>query len=155
MPGGLEPTMELIELAGLVTSVAPNGQPTTPASERQKELLLQTVKAFCDFTPKPMSPSKRPGHTCMIWVKKSLSETLGYKYIEPEIRVVAANVMEDPETGLKSWFHNQRTNFRPNGWDGFVGGDLECFVMEEADHFTMVRPPQVRCTVLFPGKCHR
>jgi len=58
---------------------------------------------------------------------------------EPE-----GNIMEDANTGLKSWFYAKRRVFGPNGWDKLVG-DVECHAID-ADHFSMVTQPQVKFT---------
>lgn len=152
MPDALEPTLQLIESAGLFTGINRSGQAQTPASQSLKQHLVSTVKALTFYKPVPMDASRRPGKTFMIWAKKGLSETtgddpinLGPDKLPKPLAVDEAsveNVMEDPETGIKSWFYAKRTAFGHNGWDLLVG-DVECHVMESADHFSMVVPPLV------------
>ena len=49
--------------------------------------------------------------------------------------------MEDPNTGLKSWFYAKRSNFGANGWDKLVG-DVDIHTID-GDHFSIVTPPHV------------
>ena len=152
MPDALEPTLGLIESAGLFTGINRSGQSQTPASQNLKQHLVSTVKALTYYKPMPMDPRRRPCNTFLIWAKKGLSETtrddpigLGEEVLSGPQTVDEAslgNVMEDPETGMKSWFYAKRTAFGPNGWDRLVG-DVECHVMDSADHFSMVVPPLV------------
>ena len=51
------------------------------------------------------------------------------------------NIMEDPETGLESWFYAKKSAFGPNGWDKLVG-ETKCYVIEDADHFSMLYHPK-------------
>ncbi len=146
MPDGIEPTLELVEEAGLVLGLTRAGQAASTVSKVTKQHLLQTTKALMVYKPAPMDPSNRPGHTCLIWAKQGLKEREGFgKAQEPEMTEEDSpyfgNVMEDPDTGLRSWFYAKRTNFGPNGWDKLVG-DVDIHTMD-GDHFSIVVPPRV------------
>ena len=149
MPDALEPTLGLIESAGLFTGINRSGQAQNPASQNLKQHLVSTVKALTFYKPMSMDVGRRPFHTTLVWARKGLSETTGNdpigagneKLSRPD-EAPAGNVMEDPETGIKSWFYAKRYAFGPNGWDQLVG-DVECHVIEKADHFSMVVPPLV------------
>lgn len=151
MPDALEPTIELIEQAGLVTGINRAGQPMSVVSQERKQHLVSTVRALMVYHPQPMHPSRRPLHTFIIWARKGLSESADapfqmQKIPETVVTVdegtLEGNNMEDPETGLKSWFLAKRSAFGANGWDKLVG-EVECHVMDGADHFSMVVPPHV------------
>lgn len=150
MPDALEPTMELLEQAGLITGIKRAGRSLAPMSQKLKEHLLSTVKQLMIYNPKAMEPSRRPAHTVIIWAKKGMSEVIGdggalmggNANAEAE---KGKNVMEDESTGLTSWFYAKRHAFGPNGWDKLVGENLECHVVD-ADHFSMVTLPAVRQT---------
>ena len=148
MPDGMQPTIELVEEAGLVLGLTRAGQAVSTVSKVTKQHLLETVKALMVYKPIPMDPIRRPAHTCLIWARKGLKEreSVG-KEPEPEPETMGedspyfGNIMEDPATGLRSWFYAKRTNFGPNGWDKLVG-DVDVHTMD-GDHFSIVTPPEV------------
>ena len=162
MPDGLQPTMELGEEAGRVIGLTRAGQAASTVSELTKRHLLQTVKALMAYAPTPMDPDRRPAHACLVWAKKGLKErqqqgpakkpreqTPGNPVEQEEEEEEEneenspyfGNVMEDPDTGLRSWFYAKRTNFGPNGWDKLVGEvDIRTI---DGDHFSIVTPPLV------------
>jgi iterative type I PKS product template protein len=154
MPDGMEPTMELVEEAGLVLGLTRAGQSVSTVSKSTKQHLLSTVKALMVYKPPPMDPIRRPGHTCLIWAKKGLKEreSIGKEPEPPgtteEDSPYFGNVMEDPRTGLRSWFFAKRTNFGPNGWDKLVG-EVDIHTID-GDHFSIVVPPQVSEVTLPP-----
>lgn len=146
MPDGLQPTIELVEEAGLVTGLTRAGQAASTVSNVTKQHILETIKALMVYEPIAMDPTRRPAHTCLIWAKKSFKEREGVgKEQEPEMTEENSpyfgNIMEDPNTGLRSWFYAKRTNFGPNGWDKLVG-DVDIHTID-GDHFSIVVPPQV------------
>lgn len=154
MPDALEPTLGLIESAGLFTGIDRSGQSQSSASQKLKDHLVSTVTALTRYSPKAMDLSRRPNHTSVIWAKKGLSESesgdpfgISNSAKEAPLEAPAGNIMEDPGTGLKSWFYAKRNAFGPNGWDTLLG-DVDCFVVDGADHFSMVVPPKVRLTSL-------
>ena len=156
MPDALEPSLELIESAGLLTGVERAGQADTPQATKTKQHLVGTVKALVSYTPRPVPASNKPGHTTLIWAQKGLSEA-GQ---EDVVRLPAAERVgaaqteahmgqedagpEDSRTEITSWFYSKRSAFGPNGWDKLVQGTVDCHVIEGADHFSMVVPPKVR-----------
>ncbi|KAL6718616.1 hypothetical protein ACLMJK_002850 [Lecanora helva] len=147
MTDALEPTLELIEQAGLVTGIKRTGQIMTEASTLLKQHLVSTVRSLTRFQPQPMDPDHRPAHAFMVWAKKGISDEnsamiKGFDKEELDAQTADRNVMEDEKTGLKGWFFAKRKVFGPNGWDEMVG-DVECHTMD-ADHFSMVQPPEVR-----------
>lgn len=150
MPDGVEPTMELIEEAGLVMGLARAGQAASTVPKVTKQHLLETVKTLMVYKPIAMDPLLRPAHTCLIWAKKGMKERqsgAGKGEPEPEPETMEennpyfGNIMEDPNTGLRSWFYATRTNFGPNGWDKLVG-DVDIHTID-GDHFSIVTPPHV------------
>ncbi len=155
MPDALEPSVELIESAGLFTGVERAGQAETPQAMRLKQHLVSTVKALVFYTPRPVPEGNLPAHTTLIWAQKGLSEAGKENVLElpaGEGSTMAeehgeANMgqdgTEDPETGMKSWFFAKRNAFGPNGWDRLVRGKVDCHVIDGADHFSMVVPPKV------------
>ena len=160
MPDALEPSVELIESAGLFTGVERAGQAETPQAMKLKQHLVSTVKALVFYTPKPVPASNRPGHTTLIWAQKGLSEAGKENVLElpaGEGSTMAeehgeANMGQDgtgAETGMKSWFFAKRNAFGPNGWDTLVRGQVDCHVIDGADHFSMVVPPKV-CFIPYP-----
>ena len=146
MPEGLKPTMDLIDGAGLITGIQRNGPADALVFEKLKLHLLNTVQVLSAFSPKPMHHSRRPLKTFAVWAQLGLSET------SPELLKVqnghlktgksAGSMTEEAETDLKAWFYAKRSSFGPNGWDK-LAGDVECHVMDNVDHFSMVRPPHV------------
>ena len=158
MPDALEPSLQLVESAGLFTGIERVGNSNSPATKRLKQHLVSTITALVKYLPIPLEISKRPAHSFIIWAKKGLSESRGqdedYLGLEQErdlSRKQAGNVMENPDTGVKSWFYDKREIFGPNGWDKLVG-DIECHVLDGADHFSMIMPPKVSlsCATSFP-----
>ncbi|KAI9728586.1 MAG: Type I Iterative PKS [Cirrosporium novae-zelandiae] len=160
IPDALEPTMELVEQTGLITGIKRSGNLLDLISQKQKQHLLSTLKALVVFDPIPMDPAHRPENTFIIWATQGLDEVAGAESDEissaPAPATAAAmgvvgsgngkggNNMEDPETGLRSWFYAKRYTFGPNGWDKLVGEKgIECHKIE-ADHFSMVAPPLVK-----------
>lgn len=146
MADALEPSMELIEQAGLVTGIKRTGQLMTETSTKLKQHLVGTVRALTRFQPQPMDPARRPVKSFMVWAKRGISDEnsarmKGVDKDEIEEQTAGSNVMEDEKTGLKGWFFAKRKVFGPNGWDEMVG-EIECHTME-ADHFSMVQPPEV------------
>ncbi|KAL9637499.1 MAG: hypothetical protein Q9164_002146, partial [Protoblastenia rupestris] len=108
MPDAFEPTLDLIESAGLFTGINRSGQSQTPASQKLKEHLVNTVKALTMYQPVPMDPFRRPNRSTVIWAKKGLSESeqgdpfglrretsSGPQFVEENSM---GNIMEDPET---------------------------------------------------------
>ncbi|KAE9372741.1 putative polyketide synthase [Stipitochalara longipes BDJ] len=144
MPDALEPNMELLEQAGLITGIKRAGRSLGTMSQKLKQHLLSTVKALMVFDPVPMHPARRPAHTVMIWAKIGMSEVIGSALPVADEPEPEGNIMEDANTGLKSWFYAKRRAFGPNGWDKLVG-DVECHAVD-ADHFSMVAQPQVKTT---------
>lgn len=155
MPDALEPSVDLIESANLFTGIRRAGQDGSEQAELVKQHLVSTVKALVFYTPQPLPASNRPGHTTLIWAQKGLSEagqedilklkaeegsTAAKDYEEANM---GQTEMSNPETGMKSWFYSKRKAFGPNGWDELVGGEVDCHVIEGADHFSMVVPPKV------------
>ena len=159
MPDALEPSVELIESAGLFTGVERAGQAESPQAKKLKQHLVSTVKALVFYTPKPVDPSNRPLNTTLIWAQKGLSEAGKENVLElpaGEGSTMAeehgeANMGQDEETetGMKSWFFAKRNAFGPNGWDKLVRGKVDCHVIDGADHFSMVVPPKV-CLLILP-----
>ena len=155
MPDALEPSVELIESAGLFTGVERAGQAESPQALRLKQHLVHTVKALVFYSPRPVPADNVPNHTTLIWAQKGLSEAGKENVLElpsGEGSTMAeehgeANMgqdgTEDPETGMKSWFFAKRNAFGPNGWDKLVRGKVDCHVIDGADHFSMVVPPKV------------
>lgn len=160
MPDALEPTLDLIESAGLFTGINRSGQSQTPSSQSLKQHLVSTVKALTVYKPIPMDVARCPSNTFLIWAKKGLSESVIQDRIglkderlpKPTDEAFHGNVMEDPKTGIKSWFYAKRNAFGPNGWDQLLG-DIECHVIENADHFSMVVPPLVSLILSSPSMC--
>ena len=157
IPDEIELTIELIEDSGLVTGLTRAGQAASTVSRSTKQHLLQTVTALRVYQPVAMDPARRPAHTCLIWAKQGLKEREGFGNQEESDMTVEdspyfGNIMEDPNTGLKSWFYAKRTNFGPNGWDKLVG-DVDIHTID-GDHFSIVVPPEVSrlCYVLL-GHC--
>lgn len=157
MPDALEPSIEIIEQAGLFTGVERAGQAQTEQGLKQKQHLVSTVSALIWYTPKPVPASNTPSHTTLIWASKGLSEagdanTLGLSTGEEGVLagdLGEANMgqsIEDPEdrkADIKSWFFAKRSAFGPNGWDKLVRGTVDCHVVDGADHFSLVVPPKV------------
>lgn len=150
MPDALEPTRALVQTAGVFTGIERSGQAKSSAAERLKDHLVRTIGALVNYEPVPLDMGRRPKKSFIIWAQNGLSESshkgnLKLDHLEDKTRKVALegrNVMEDADTGIKSWFYDRRSAFGPNGWDRLVG-DVECHVVEEADHFSMVVPPKV------------
>ena len=157
MPDALEPTKELIQAAGVFTGIERSGQAKSSAADNLKQHLVSTVAALVDYEPIPLDPARRPAHNFLIWAQRGLSESRAEDPFKVEhfedkaqkIRPDQANVMEEAQTGLKSWFYDRRSVFGPNGWDALIG-EVECHVMEGADHFDMVVPPKVRLKISDP-----
>ncbi len=158
MPDALEPSVDLIEQAGLFTGVERAGQAESPQAKRLKQHLVSTVKALVFYTPKPVPSSNRPGHTTLVWAQKGLSEAgkenvlelpagEGTTMSEEHGEANMGQEGTDTETGMKSWFFAKRNAFGPNGWDKLVRGPVDCHVIDGADHFSMVVPPKV-CLLL-------
>lgn len=161
MPDGLQPTMQLVEEAGFVIGLTRAGQAASTVSEITKQHLLATVRALMKYTPIPMKPDRRPAHTCLVWATKGLKERQqrrqgpgreGPDGNREENLQCFGNVMEDPDTGLRSWFYDERNSFGPNGWDELVGPEVDIRTVD-GDHFSIVTPPLVRyfplCLSLF------
>ena len=152
IPDALEPTMELVEQTGLITGIVRSGNLLDLISQKQKQHLLSTLKALVTFDPLPMAQGYQPDNTCIIWAALGLDETsagtAGRSAAPASMGQVGTesghgNNMEDPQTGLRSWFFAKRYTFGPNGWDKLVGEKgLECHKIE-ADHFSLVSPPMV------------
>ena len=92
------------------------------------------------------TPTRRPAHTSLIWAKKGFKEREGVgnedeSEMTEEDSPYFGNIMEDPATGLRSWFYAKRTNLGANGWDKLVG-DVEIDTID-GDHFSIVTPPLV------------
>ena len=117
------------------------------------------------YVPAPMDADRRPGHTCLVWATKGLMERrlkgpAKIRGEEPdkvgeENGPYVGNVMEDADTGLRSWFYAKRTEFGPNGWDRLVG-EVDIRTVD-GDHFSIVRPPLVSGSTfffLFPSRLH-
>ena len=151
MSDALEPSKELIQAAGVFTGIERSGQSKSSAGERLKQHLVNTVVALVEYEPVPLDAARRPAHNFLIWAQRGLSESRaedpfkieGFENKSQSAPPDQANVMEDARTGLKSWFYDQRSVFGPNGWDALLG-EVECHVVEGADHFDMVVPPKVR-----------
>lgn len=151
MPDALEPSKELIQAAGVFTGIERSGQSKSSAADKLKQHLVSTVAALVDYEPIPLDAARRPAHSYLIWAERGLSESRAEdpfkaEHLEDKSQKVQpnqTNVMEDAQTGLKSWFYDHRSVFGPNGWDTLIG-EVECHVMEGADHFDMVVPPKVR-----------
>ncbi|MCJ1396229.1 hypothetical protein MMC18_009118 [Xylographa bjoerkii] len=150
IPDAPEPTMELVEQTGLITGIMRSGNLLDLISQKQKVHLLNTLRALVVFDPTAMDEGHRPENTCIIWAAKGLDETAGKSTSKSTARAAmgqvgcgsgSGNNMEDPETGLRSWFFAKRYTFGPNGWDRLVGEKgIECHKID-ADHFSMVSPP--------------
>ncbi|MCJ1403808.1 hypothetical protein MMC11_007031 [Xylographa trunciseda] len=153
IPDAPEPTMELVEQTGLITGIMRSGNLLDLISQQQKVHLLNTLRALVVFDPTAMDEGRRPDNTFIIWAAKGLDETAGKTTSKSTARAAmgqvgcgsgSGNNMEDPETGLRSWFFAKRYTFGPNGWDKLVGEKgIECHKIE-ADHFSMVSPPMVK-----------
>lgn len=164
MPDALEPSVELIEQAGLFTGVERAGQAESPQAKRLKQHLVSTVKALVFYTPRPVPVNNRPGHTTLVWAQKGLSEAgkenvlelpagEGTTMSEEHGEANMGQEGEETEAGMKSWFFAKRNAFGPNGWDKLTRGKVDCHVIDGADHFSMVVPPKVRLLLLprFPA----
>lgn len=152
MADALEPSVELIESAGLTTGIKRSGQIIMEAATELKQHLVGTVKALTKYKPKPMDPACRPARSFMVWAKRGSGDEFSSSFMKSvkkeavDARVEDKNVMEDESTGMRGWFFAKREVFGANGWDELVG-EIECHTME-ADHFSMVQPPAV--SVLHP-----
>lgn len=153
MPDALEPSVELIESAGLFTGVERAGQAESPQAMKLKQHLVSTVKALVFYTPRPVPASNRPNNTTLVWAQKGLSEAGKENVLELPAGEGSTMAEEhgdadmgqesEGETGMKSWFFAKRNAFGPNGWDKLVRGKVDCHVIDGADHFSMVVPPKV------------
>ena len=157
MPDALEPSIEIIEQAGLFTGVERAGQSQTEQGQKQKQHLVSTVSALIWYTPKPVPVSNTPSHTTLIWASKGLSEAgdanvLGLSTGEEGVlagdlgEANMGQILDDPEdrkADISSWFFAKRSAFGPNGWDKLVRGTVDCHVVDGADHFSLVVPPKV------------
>ena len=162
MPDALEPSMELIESAGLFTGVERAGQGKSDQGMKQKQHLVSTVNALVFYTPRPFDPSNVPNQTTLIWAQKGLSEAGRENVLrlptgegsEMAEELGEANMgqesdhPEDLKVDMKSWFFAKRSAFGPNGWDKLVRGKVDCYVINGADHFSMIVHPKV-CLFLF------
>ena len=151
MPDALEPSLALIESAGLFTGIERSGNSKSSAAQRLKQHLVSTVTALVQYQPIAMDQARRPTHNTIIWARNGLSEASGATGIgklqeeyDPTKKKDSGNVMEDADTGVRGWFYDKREVFGPNGWDKLVG-DIDCYVLDDADHFSMVMPPKVSC----------
>ncbi|CAD6567566.1 MAG: hypothetical protein ASARMPREDX12_000532 [Alectoria sarmentosa] len=158
MPDALQPSMELIESAGLFTGVERAGQGTSDQGMKQKQHLVSTVNALVFYTPRPFNPSNIPNHTTLIWAQKGLSEAgrenvlrlptgEGSEMVEELGVANMGQGLDDPEdlkADVKSWFFAKRNAFGPNGWDKLVRSKVDCHVINGADHFSMVVQPKVK-----------
>ncbi|KAL9064298.1 MAG: hypothetical protein Q9161_008967 [Pseudevernia consocians] len=158
MPDALEPSIEIIEQAGLFTGVERAGLAQTEQGQKQKQHLVSTVSALIWYTPKPVPASNRPSHTTVIWASKGLCEAgdsnvLGLSTGEEGVlagdlgEANMGQMIDDPEDrkeDIKSWFFAKRSAFGPNGWDKLVRGTVDCHVVDGADHFSLVAPPKVK-----------
>ncbi|KAG8531293.1 Type I Iterative PKS [Bacidia gigantensis] len=150
MPDALEPSRELIASAGVFTGIERSGQAKSSTGGKMRDHLVSTVSALVQYDPVPLPPGNRPVNNFLIWAQKGLSETRkedpfmtnGHQDRSQKVSSEEGNNMEDSDTGLKSWFYDARSVFGPNGWDRLLG-DVECHVIEGADHFDMVTPPNV------------
>ena len=146
IPDDVELTIEIIEDSGLVTGLTRAGQAASTVGHVVKQHLLHTVAALRVYRPVPLDLDRRPAHTTLIWATQGLKdrEKVGDQE-EADMTIEDSeyfgNVMEDPNTGLKSWFYAKRTNFGPNGWDKMVG-DVDIHTID-GDHFSIVVPPAV------------
>ena len=163
MPDALEPSLEIIESAGLLTGVERSGKAETPQATKTKQHLVGTVKALVSYTPRPVPTSNKPRHTTLIWAQKGLSEAGQEDVVRlpAKDRLAAARTQanmgqedvgpEDSHTEIASWFYSKRNAFGPNGWDKLVQGEVDCHVIEGADHFSMVVPPRFACSPPSPS----
>ena len=168
MSDAMEPSKELVESAGIFKGIERDGRLASSFSERLKQHLVRTVAALINYDPVPMEKGRRPANNFVIWAQKGLSEKRDEIPLENLKEADeapgeldesqqswwggkkdenGANAMDQQETGLKSWFYNKRSAFGPNGWDKMVG-EIECHVIEDADHFEVVVPPKVGRSLL-------
>jgi hypothetical protein len=146
LPDMLEPTMELLEQAGLFIGIKRNGKPDAPMSLTTRQHLLSCVKALRLYDPRPFETDNRPASTFIIWAKYGLFEVIGGGPKDTTGDAAAeettTDAMQGDDRDLKSWFYAKRNAFGPNGWDMLVRDEPECHAMD-SDHFSMVNVPQV------------
>ena len=145
IPDALEPTMELLEQTGLLVGLKRSASLLDGISENQKMHLLMTLKALINFEPISMGVDHRPDHTYVVWASKGLNDTAhgedqNHEVTGPALMGVVDSgqghdpeVMEDTESGLKSWFFAKRYSFGPNGWEKLVGDSIECHKIEAGE----------------------
>ncbi|RYP11137.1 hypothetical protein DL765_007886 [Monosporascus sp. GIB2] len=121
------PTMEIIDKIGMLSGIERNFDDTTPQSRRLKQHMLSTVTCFSKMDPTPMSPSRRPDCTFVIWAKKD---------------ILPKTAQDALPSGLNAWFYPSSHDLGPNGWDALVGDKMEYFQVE-GDHFSIMTAPEV------------
>ncbi|TLD11092.1 hypothetical protein PgNI_05168 [Pyricularia grisea] len=108
--------------------------------------MAQMVRTVSEYDAVPMPADRRPRRTWITWCKRGVVERLDDLVInqlrKKSILVDSIpNFMEDPAVGPFAWAIPKGKPLGPNGWDRLVG-NVRCSSID-ADHFTMVIPPDV------------
>jgi iterative type I PKS product template protein len=131
------PTFELIDQIGMLAGIDRAMSDDSPQSIKLKKHMFSTARCFSNLDPTPMAPEYRPDATFVVWATDLLRSK------------ASSNGNTDlSEYNLDAWFYPSQHDFGPNGWDLLVGDKVECFKVQ-GDHFSIMNPPQVRCTQSF------
>lgn len=156
-----EISMELLEASGMTAGINRSQGGSTimgPMPLRLKEHLLSVCRALVKYDPRPMTSTKRPNKTYMIWARLGLSEVMDDKTADEAVDVDEqtkewffgggegdGNAMQNAGAGMMGWFYARRESFGSNGWEKLVGSELRTWVVD-ADHFSMVAMPTAVAT---------
>lgn len=93
-----------------------------------------SIKALTAYTPKAIDPAKSP-KVFAIWATDGVCKNPSDPRPPPQ--------SDDPKS--MKWLLENRTDFGYNGWDQILpASKITCTTFEGANHFTMMREPQVK-----------
>ncbi|EFQ36633.1 beta-ketoacyl synthase domain-containing protein [Colletotrichum graminicola M1.001] len=140
---GMPPSMSLLLPAAMVQS---RNWADPTIMRNQQAHMAQMVRTVAEYDPVPMPPGKRPLRTWVTWCKRGVIERLD-EAARRQLRQsgiltdAIPNFMEDSAVGPFAWAIPAGKPLGPNGWDRLVG-PVRCTSID-ADHFTMIIPPDV------------
>jgi iterative type I PKS product template protein len=105
-------------------------------SVQERDHLMATCRALSQYNAPPFPVDRRPRHVAVVWAKLGLDNrpdapiaAMGRPGQDIGKRMDEMN-LDEFERYFNSWFYGRREMFGMNGWEDFVGGNIDVVVVD-------------------------
>ncbi|PSN64200.1 ketoacyl-synt-domain-containing protein [Corynespora cassiicola Philippines] len=125
-----------------------NMWPNRAAAVRAQMYIHHMLRCVSNYNPKPMPSGCRPARAVVTWCTRGVAECIDEAFKHElatqgvSCHAEAVDYMQSSDSLPLGWIFPPNKPLGANGWGDLVGGSVRCMAIE-ADHFSMVLPPDV------------